>query len=436
MIIRVLRSPVVTILFFLAACACLARADHRVPDCYERPYGLGGHAAPTSFEIMPARFVDIEQTLAGYHCTGIPMVTFGGQKYGAASYTDDPGMTFLVLGISRVFHWPIARCIDFLLMGILSLATILSLVGIFLVCKTRLGRAVAGAGVLGVAFASARAGDVYCLQSAIVLALVPWLLYFTDPQTRRGLLFFAVPFGVLTGASNLVRSQSGTAVILIGAGLLIGSGVGLRRKAALIMLVSLGFLAPTLYFSRVIARRDAFLQSMYSSYVPTGAHHVFWHTAYIGFGFLQGPYGIQYLDENAIAKVKSIDPTLELGSPGYERVLRREVWRFVKGHPWFTMYTLAAKFGVLIVYVLVSANAGAIAALKFPKRPIIDVTFAIALAFTAAPGVVAVPVPKYVLGLIALSMLWGVISIDHAIQCLPARRSPISNRSSELEYMY
>jgi hypothetical protein len=78
--------------------------------------------------------------------------------------------------------------------------------------------------------------------------------------------------------------------------------------------------------------------------------------------------------------------------------------------------TLLAKFGAVLVYFLFAANFGLLVAIRYPKSWAVEVAFVAGLAFNALFGLVAVPRLSYLEGFIAFAMLYGVISLDVALQ--------------------
>src|SRR6266851_5578257 len=115
------------------------------------------------------------------------------------------------------------------------------------------------------------------------------------------------------------------------------------------------------------------------------------------------------------AKARSIKPDVDYVSPEYERILRTEVFRFIKAHPRFVFETFAAKTGTLFIMLLVCANLGLPSALLHRKPRPVEAAFWLALAFTATPGWLAEPKPAYLLGYMTLAVFYGIASIDFAL---------------------
>jgi hypothetical protein len=195
------------------------------------------------------------------------------------------------------------------------------------------------------------------------------------------------------------------------------------RKVVFAITVALGFVLAMAMFSVAIRQRDAYLTTKEGTYRPVIARHPMWHTIYAGLGFLQNDYGMKYDDSVPFAEVKSLDPHAEYLSPEYERVLEREVLSFTAAHPKFVAGTLVVKLGVLLLTFLICANLGLIAAVRYAKPWPIEIAFVVGLLFTSLPSVLAVPRISYLLGYIAFGTLYGIISLDYALQ---RRRTHVS----------
>jgi hypothetical protein len=103
-------------------------------------------------------------------------------------------------------------------------------------------------------------------------------------------------------------------------------------------------------------------------------------------------------------------------SPEYDRILAREVLELAKRHPALLLINLAAKLGIVQVLVLLVGNFGFLAALIYRKPLSLEVAFWIAIGFGVLPGLMVVPSLKYVLGGVAVLVLYALLSIDSALQ--------------------
>jgi hypothetical protein len=83
---------------------------------------------------------------------------------------------------------------------------------------------------------------------------------------------------------------------------------------------------------------------------------------------------------------------------------------------------LLAKLAVVLAYFICATNVGLYAAKLYRKPFWLDSAFAVAIAFDALFGILVIPNPKYLLGLIAFAAMYGIYSLEYALQQSPARR--------------
>jgi hypothetical protein len=270
-----------------------------------------------------------------------------------------------------------------------------------------------------------REGDVYILLSSTTVALVPWLLYFVKRGVVDGwFIMFALGAGLCAGFANLIRSHSGTGFMLFMAiAVPFAVRCGWRSKILLTAVTAAACLAPSLYFHTLRDRRDAYLNAVQPARPPIQEQHPFWHSVYIGFGFLSNEMVPAYSDEVAVYKVAAISPGAHYLSAEYEAVLKNEVSYLIRHHFSFVVLTLAAKMGVICFALLLCANVGLLAAALYPKTWPIEVAFWVAIAFSSLFGLLVIPYPKYLLGFMAFAILYAVVSVDHALEARANRQA-------------
>ena len=126
--------------------------------------------------------------------------------------------------------------------------------------------------------------------------------------------------------------------------------------------------------------------------------------------------GIVYKDSVAEDKVRSISPNTVKRSPEYEQILKYEVLYILRYKRDFFIYTVFAKIGVMLFFLLKSANLGLIAAYFYPKNRSLDFAFVSALLFSSLFGILVMPLVHYVLGFIAFALFYGLVSVNEAIE--------------------
>ncbi|HEX7243407.1 MAG TPA: hypothetical protein VF263_24195, partial [Longimicrobiaceae bacterium] len=227
------------------------------------------------------------------------------------------------------------------------------------------------------------------------------------------------------GLADQVRASSGTAVLLFAALVLLLRGtVPAPRRLLLGAALVAGTLLPGVAVRSVVAERDAYLARAGVEHRRPEMGNVLWHSVYIGFGYLPNDRGITYLDEVAMAKVRSVDPRAPYLSPRYTGILRVEVLRLVREEPLFVLRTLAAKGAVVLGFVLLFANVGLLGAAAHRPGWRTHLPFWAAMGFTALPGLIAIPALYYLLGTAAFATLYGLVMIDGALEAGVLRSLP------------
>jgi len=377
---------------------------------------LPAERPPSHINIMATRYWDLTYTVAGYRATGVPLVALEGQAFGPSAGLDDAGSFFLIPQVARLLGLSVAQAIDLFYGSLLTFALLAGTWGFLLLFRAWSIRALMFLGLLALSAISYKVGDVYILFFVAAAVTVPWGLVLARGGSRGWSSAVGFAFlGATIGLANAVRSHAGTAALIFLVGILFFQlAAGTQRKFVLLLCLVAGMLLPKLLFSRVMAQRDAFLAAHCPDYKGLSGQHIFWHSVYIGLGYLQNDYGIRWNDGVSYDKVQSIAPATAFGSAEYEQILRGEVLQLARRHPVFVALTLASKAGVLICVFLFCANVGLLAAVKYPKPWPVELSFWAAIAFSSLFGLLVVPLPAYLLGLVSFAALYGMVSVGYA----------------------
>lgn len=366
--------------------------------------------------LMPWRLDEVRATMEGYERSGIPLVALRDGRLGPAGFPDDPGLFYVVPAVARTFGLSADGAFDALVFGLLSAAALLGAAGAWALFRTARARAVAIAVVLAVVAVVSRVGDVYVVAPALAVAFVPLLLHLTRRGALGRLAVALFGLGLAAGVAHAIRSHSATATILF-ALVLVGGAAALvpRRRLAAVAALAAGLLLSSIGMRTAIAQRDAYLSSVDASYDAAVARHAFWHSVYIGMGFVDNPHVAEYRDEIAFARAAQLAPDAPLYSPAYESALRGDVLRIVAAAPFFVMRLVAAKVGVIAMYLLLAANVGLVVAVRRPPSRIVLLAFGVALSFSALFGILAVPTSTYLSGFVAFAALFGAVSMSRLL---------------------
>jgi hypothetical protein len=369
------------------------------------------------YSIMPSRYQDLNEAMTGNRLSGQSMVAFDGSKLVPAGYTDDPGIYLLIPWVSRHLHMTLAASVTTFFLSSLGLAILSGCLGFWFSLKSKLGRLLGVTGVLLLGLIAYRTGDVYLFEFAVPVALLPWALHFvSNDLNSKGFSVYMCVTGLLIGTAGVIRTSAALPTLFFLMVLSLFGSTRLKRRAAVLSFLLCGFLLPNLYFYELALNRDAYLANAYVDRHVETTRHVFWHFAYIGLGFLSNPYvpgGI--CDEVGKARVHEIDPNAIYLSAAYDRVLQRETLATVWHHPIIAVFTLFAKVGIVACLFAAFANIGLLAAFFHRKSAQVELAFWAALTICAGPLLVMAPLPLYSVGLISWATIYGIVSLDYAM---------------------
>jgi hypothetical protein len=369
-------------------------------------------------DIMGCQYQSLHEALAGYQKTGIPLIAYDGNAMKPAGLGDDIGIYYVIPKIAHALGISIDQSINVFFTSVICISLFFGIIGALLYFKKWSMKSLVVVELILLAYRSSLVGAIYTILSSITIAIVPLFLYFTKRRKLSlPLIIFLLWAGVAIGMANQLRSYSGTGLLIFMIIILLFYlQIGWKQRIILVALTIASTLAPTIYFDQLLNRRDAYLRKNLEAYVHVPRRHVLWHSVYIGLGFLNNEYGIKYRDEVAIEKVRLISHKAAYLSQEYEKILRDEVFRFIKSHRLFTAQTIFSKFGVISLYLLIFANAGLMAAAWRRKSWQIETAFWSALLFSSLFGILVIPDYRYLMGFIVFATLYGITSINEIVE--------------------
>ncbi len=370
--------------------------------------------------IVPSRQADLEQTVAGYKLSKIPLVAFDGERFVPAGFTDDPGLYYFVPAVGRILHQNLRNSITIFYLSILTVACAVGVIGFTLILSGWPSRIIGIGWLLIVASLVYRIGDVYLVEFALPTVLVPWCLWGVFAAARKSKLgFHALLFaaGTLIAVAEFIRLTSGVPALAFVVTLLAFSlPMNRTRKICGVAVLFSGFLLPLAYFDHLASQRDTFLASHSPSFQNGLSRHHFWHSAYMGLGFLRNGYVQGSCDDFNKEIVRSVDPTAVYLSPQYDDILRRETLTIATHHPVLTLFTVAAKLGIVAAVILVFANVGLwlVKRLRWPLQAALWAP----VVLSSMPLLIVVPLKLYLVGVIAYSTMFGIVAALRLTHCV------------------
>ncbi len=369
-------------------------------------------------ELMPARLERIDQTIQGYEQTGVALIYFNGKSLNPVGVTDEIGVYYFIPLVARLLDLNAQQAASCFYYGVIGFSLVLSFAGACLLFRSWVTRSLTLLGLAWLGIISINSGAVYSVPPATVAAVLPWFLYFSNKKQWTP-FFLGIGFlsGVAIGFSHSIRVHGATGLVLfMGVAIAFLIQYPLKEKLKLVAAIVLGLLVPIICYSYLSGQRDDYLTQQSETYQPAKQRYLLWHSIYIGFGYLNNPLGIEYKDSVAFDKVRSISPDTKMYSKEYVEILKEEVFRLIQSHKNFVLKTVFAKIGVMLFYLIYSTNLGLIAAYYYPKKWALESAFLIAILFSTAPGILVMPHRRYILGYMALSLFYGLVSLNEAVE--------------------
>jgi len=367
--------------------------------------------------LMTGRYESLQRIVAAADKVAVPFVGYDGNAFISCGISDDVGIYYFIPQLVSSFGVSLDQAINLFFYGLLFIGFFLGLLGFFLLYKSLLARSLSLVALTTLFLVSTRLIDVYVAYVVGVVAIMPLFLYFLKREKVDTLFlvgqFF---FGCIIGFLHFVRAfSSGASLLFILVITLCARAWHWKEKLLLLGVLCAGLLVPKLYFDNLFHQHEQFAQKSISTYYSAPKRHVFWHSVYVGLGFLTNDKGIRWDDSVAIEKARAIDPEAIYPSQRYEQVIKNEVITVFKKDPRFVVHTFFAKIGLLLYYLLLAANFGLVAAYLRPKPWFVELGFWTAVAFNALFGLLTVPCRPYVLGFIACCVVYAVVSINYVI---------------------
>jgi hypothetical protein len=152
---------------------------------------------------------------------------------------------------------------------------------------------------------------------------------------------------VAASFASSIRSGGGVPIVIAAIAVVLVRVKRWSTRGVYVLLLLVAYLSISTFAMHAIQKqRDAVVGADMTSPYPNG--HVFWHSAYIGLGYLANPYGLRYDDNVAFARARQADPTAVFPSKKYESTVRKLYVDFVLDHPGFVVRTYVSKAAVIL----------------------------------------------------------------------------------------
>lgn len=272
------------------------------------------------------------------------------QSYFAAGFSDDPGIyVYLpeaghVLGVSN----PLT------LLKWFSYGSFALLIAFYPLLFYELFGSIAAAIFAPVgptAFAFGANSDIYWIAAWCALAVLPVLMLVVARRWRGWSAAACIAAGVVASYASSIRSEAGLGVAIAALGVVLLHAPEWRRRLLVGAAVVLAYLSiRPLTINALQAYRDheirAYIRTHSIWHESSSTGHPFWHSAYIGLGYLPNRWGIFWSDASAADYVHRVDPKAPYLSARYSSILEHRYFTILREDPGFVLRTYAKKAAI------------------------------------------------------------------------------------------
>ncbi len=359
-------------------------------------------------DVMGTRRKGLQESLVGLQKTGESLISIRDGQLLIGQNTDDLGAYYFIPRLANSLNLSIDVAINVFYGGLILLAFA---VAFFWILKSlKFSRQIIYPSILliSISIIAFAIGDVYTASFFSVFFLTPiFLMSLSNKKLWIKIILF-VFIGIVIGFSNFIRSQAALAtLIFIFSYLLLSKRIIIKYKIYLSVSLLVGLMIFNLFTNCIFSKRDLFLSTK-GVKIEQSNNHVFWHSLYIGLGYLDNEYGIKYKDNIAKDKVSSIDITVEFCSEQYEQLLKNEFFSLIKKDPKFFISTILAKSGVTLLLFLLFSNTGLYYIFLNRKEFPTLIPFVLSLGFSSLPAVLVMPLFSYLIGFLSLTVFMSI----------------------------
>ncbi|MGP1507149.1 MAG: hypothetical protein ACTTIM_06865 [Campylobacter sp.] len=366
--------------------------------------------------IMPTRMKDMQYAIDGIDRSNLFGIAYC-DEYGFDNFAngaDDKGLYYFTQIFHKFFNLNIEQIIILFHIIFIGFGLLNFCIGWILLLKNKLSKIIAIIATIILTVCVYKIGDVY-IMFYFMSSFVPIFLCIISKNNTISVIIILMILSIFSLIAHIIRSYSFLPTILFVLVYLLLNQKDSRKYFYILILFSSIIVSYIPYSAYQTKINQNLLQL--NNNANLNSKHVFWHSVYLGLGYVDNEYIPHYLDEVAIQKVNSINPSIKYSSQEYEDILKQETFKFIKDHKIITIQNLGAKFGVMFLYFIIFANIGFycfFVSLNKKKREFL-IPFLFALCFNSAFGFLTIPSINYLVGFISFSVIFAIYYIDNYI---------------------
>lgn len=357
-----------------------------------------------AIQLMACRDLFLRYCWQGFLKTGYGLVAFDGSVYlPFPARFDDLGMYIGVPLLGHIFGISYEESLRLFFAILIGFAWVIGLGGVWQLSSSWFPRITGVITLTAATWLSLFVSDVYM---AYGMAVLPLLWFLGAIRTARLPYGIAFAIGIYWGALHYVRAYSSFAPFVVALFLIWCMTFSFTKKSILQLVLITGFIVPGFYVRHVLNQYKRFAHEHFVGHEQEVAGHTLWHPVYLGFGLLSygNKDGIVWDDAYGYKKycvAEQYDNTLQ--SNAYEKMIGADVKKLILEQPRFVLWTIWAKIGILLWYLLLAVNIalGALCALCRKER-LVSLILILGIALSALFPLISLPLLNYSLGFIAM----------------------------------
>ena len=386
------------------------------------------------FQIMPCRLQGYQATLDAYLKTDNFLISYNDKCNGGSGIfipsgiSDHLGSFFYIPYLSYKFNLDIelSKNIFFIGYGLICLA--LSIFFFNKISTDKYVKLYGNSSIITLFLLNIFISDTYSFYGLTSLALIPLWYYFFKKnifKLSKNLIFVSIISGTIIAFSETVRGQSGLFLIFS-----IITYYFSDRKKIIIKLTYIAILITPLIFSKILLdnlvekkntffnKKPQLLNELKKRDIPVKHVRAMWHNAYYNLGFLSydNPEFPKNNDSYSLKKAKEVNSKIIPFTKEYEKLLMQEYFKFIKDYPLYFIKISFAKFGVILMYLIVFINIGFYFIYKNSYNKKIMFFFLPGIFLNSLLGIAAEPDYSYLLGMFTFASLMSIYIINDSVK--------------------
>ena len=243
--------------------------------------------------ISSCRLRALQETLEAWNLTEFPFLRLrdGVVTPLENSFGSDAELFYFVPRLARMFALSIEQALWWWDLAFVTTGALIACTGFWFLAKTWPGRAVASVGVIGVGTVAWLVGDTY-LAPFFACAFIPWIFVCLEKKSNPGLFCLSFVSGFVVSFVNSIRLFGGWGLGIMLVCTVLFYTRQMKKSLLVCVLLVCGMGTYHTWFNSVMTARNAYLQSQNIPYGHFELQHAFWHSIYVGLGFISNDYGI------------------------------------------------------------------------------------------------------------------------------------------------